>query len=104
VVAYIVDMRKESLQVSYPTFERIGAGALVYVARNVRSLLWLGMALAGLESAVLFERLGGSRRCFGRFGMLALLRHDCWLRFVIWWLAAEIFGIEGREVLVGRQN
>ena len=55
------------------------AGTLVDIARNVRSLLRFGVALSGLEGAMLLERFGCGRGRLGRVGMLALLRHICWL-------------------------
>jgi len=66
-------MGEKSFQVSYSAFERIGAGALVYVAGDVWPLLELLVALAGLEGAVLLEGLSGGGRCFRGFGVLALL-------------------------------
>ena len=59
MIPNIVDMGKESFQVSYPALERIGAGTLVDVAGDVWSLLKLLVALAGLEGVVFLERLSG---------------------------------------------
>jgi hypothetical protein len=52
-------MCEKALQIAYPALERIGAAAIVIIVRKVRSPVVLRslVALAGLEGAVLFERL-----------------------------------------------
>jgi hypothetical protein len=75
VFFHAVHVHHEALQVSYPALERIDAAAVLVIVGKVGALAVRGLALAGLEGAVLLEGFG--RRCgiSGRFGVFAFLRH-----------------------------